>query len=314
MDEFVSVFAPGRRLNVVIDTDTFNEIDDQFALVYALLSPERMGVEAIYAAPFQNDRVSSYGEGMELSYQEILRVIGLLGLSGAGAVFRGATVRMGGTQSAGSVASDDLIRRANAVSAGDRLVVIAIGAATNVAAALQEAPEIAEKIVVLWLGGHPSHWAHNHEFNLKGDPEAVRVMMDSRVPFGWFPCATVAESLTTTVSELKLNLVGQGEIGDYLFDIFENYDHEDLRAMAASKTIWDLAPFAWAIDPSWFDVRESSRPVLSEEFAWEEKEHRGLLMEAIRLRRDPIFRDFFSKVQAFKAGQIVPRIVDTEIV
>ena len=36
---------------VVIDTDTYNEIDDQFAIVYALLSPEEINVEALYAAP-----------------------------------------------------------------------------------------------------------------------------------------------------------------------------------------------------------------------------------------------------------------------
>ena len=34
-----------------IDPDTYNEIDDQFAAVHALLSPERLRVEAVYAAP-----------------------------------------------------------------------------------------------------------------------------------------------------------------------------------------------------------------------------------------------------------------------
>ncbi|MBE0698068.1 MAG: nucleoside hydrolase, partial [Anaerolineaceae bacterium] len=40
---------------MVLDTDTYNEIDDQFAVVYALLSPEQLQVEALYAAPFTND-------------------------------------------------------------------------------------------------------------------------------------------------------------------------------------------------------------------------------------------------------------------
>ena len=50
--------VPEGRLRVVIDTDTYNEIDDQFALVYALFSPDRIGLEAIYAAPFTNDRAA----------------------------------------------------------------------------------------------------------------------------------------------------------------------------------------------------------------------------------------------------------------
>ena len=58
---------PDRPVRVVIDTDTYNEVDDQFAIAYALLSPERVRVEAIYAAPFFNKRSTGPGHGMELS-------------------------------------------------------------------------------------------------------------------------------------------------------------------------------------------------------------------------------------------------------
>lgn len=37
---------------VVIDTDAANEIDDQFAIVWAWLSPEHMTVEAVTAEPY----------------------------------------------------------------------------------------------------------------------------------------------------------------------------------------------------------------------------------------------------------------------
>ncbi len=53
-----------RPVSMVFDTDTFNEIDDQFALVYALISPE-LDVQAVYAAPFKNNRSSGAGDGME---------------------------------------------------------------------------------------------------------------------------------------------------------------------------------------------------------------------------------------------------------
>lgn len=43
---------PDSAVRLLIDTDTANEIDDQFALAWALLSPERMTVEAITAEPF----------------------------------------------------------------------------------------------------------------------------------------------------------------------------------------------------------------------------------------------------------------------
>ena len=61
-----------RPVRMVLDTDTYNEIDDQFAVVYALISPE-LDVQAVYAAPFHNNRSSGPGDGMEKSYEEILR-------------------------------------------------------------------------------------------------------------------------------------------------------------------------------------------------------------------------------------------------
>ena len=43
---------PSGPVRVVIDTDTHNEIDDQFALTWALLSPETIVLEGIYAEPY----------------------------------------------------------------------------------------------------------------------------------------------------------------------------------------------------------------------------------------------------------------------
>ena len=66
---------PTGRVSIVLDTDTYNEIDDQFALAYALLSPDQIDLEAIYAAPFQNPRSTGPADGMEKSHEEILRVL-----------------------------------------------------------------------------------------------------------------------------------------------------------------------------------------------------------------------------------------------
>lgn len=44
--------VPRERVRCVIDTDTRNEIDDQFALAWALLSQDMLQIEGIYAAPY----------------------------------------------------------------------------------------------------------------------------------------------------------------------------------------------------------------------------------------------------------------------
>jgi inosine-uridine nucleoside N-ribohydrolase len=43
---------PVGPVRLIIDTDAHNEIDDQFALTWALLSPERLRIEAILAVPY----------------------------------------------------------------------------------------------------------------------------------------------------------------------------------------------------------------------------------------------------------------------
>jgi len=46
------LMPPKECVRLLIDTDTANEIDDQYALAWALLSPEKMTVEAVTAEPF----------------------------------------------------------------------------------------------------------------------------------------------------------------------------------------------------------------------------------------------------------------------
>ena len=69
---------PSRKVRAVTDTDMHNEIDDQYAVAYGMLSPDRMEVEAVYAAPYRNSRSNSAGDGMEKSDQEILRLLKFL--------------------------------------------------------------------------------------------------------------------------------------------------------------------------------------------------------------------------------------------
>ena len=70
---------PLGTVDVVLDTDTYNEIDDQFALAYLILHNEKLRLQAIYAAPFSNEKApGGPAEGMQLSRDEILHIIDLM--------------------------------------------------------------------------------------------------------------------------------------------------------------------------------------------------------------------------------------------
>lgn len=286
---------PKGRVRMVLDTDTYNEIDDQFAVIYALLSPEHLSVEAIYAAPFFNERSSGPGDGMEKSYEEILRLLARLDVPSRGFVFPGSTGFLTGAEGPyRSEAALDLIERAMA-SGDEPLYVAAIGALTNVASAILIEPAIIERIVVVWLGGQPHHWSSASEFNLSGDLEASRTIFDCGVPLVQIPCYSVASHLLTTAPELERYVRGQGAIGDYLFEIFEEYTS---RWGSLSKEIWDISTLAYLIDADWTPSQIVHSPILTGQVTWSFDNNRHFMRSVNFVKRDPIFNDLFSKIQA----------------
>ena len=287
---------PGHKARMVLDTDTYNEIDDQFALTYALLSPEQLSVEAIYAAPFHNTRSEGPGDGMEKSYQEILRLLDFLGRSADGFAFRGSTEYIGADRVAqDNAAVRDLIDKALASADDDTLYVVAIGAITNVASALLLEPEIIKKIVIVWLGGHNLNWPHTREFNLAQDVPAAQIVLDSGVPFVVVPCYGVTSHLLTTLAELREFIGGTNRVGDYLCQIFKEYRPD---SFGASSVIWDISTIAWLINPDWAPSDLVHSPLLTDQVTWSVDRSRHLVRVANFVHRDPIFRDMFSKIRA----------------
>jgi len=292
---------PSGEVSMVLDTDTYNEIDDQFAVVYSLLSAQ-VRVEAIYAAPFFNNRSNSPGDGMYKSYEEILRLLEQLYTNRSEpilvqeAVFHGSDRYLGSKDTpVSSPATADLIARAMQ-DRGRPLYVVAIGAITNVASAILMRPEIIQRIVVVWLGGHPPYWHHTREFNLQQDVAAAQVVFDSGVPVVQIPCKNVAEHLRTTLPEMQAFVRGRGAIGNYLYHIFETYypDH-----YARSKVLWDISAIAYLKNPEWVPTELRPSPVLQEDVTWGSPDpSRHLIRVAVDLDRDQIFGDFFQLVHA----------------
>jgi len=282
---------------MVLDTDTYNEIDDQFALVWALLSPEKLRMEAIYAAPFHNARSNGPGDGMERSYDEIHRLLDRLPGVYNGPVLRGSTHFMQAADSpVPSDAAADLVQRAMDASRDDPLYVVAIGAPTNVASALLLEPRIVERMVIVWLGGQPTFWPTAREFNLRQDIHASRLLFDCGAPFVMLPCATVASHLLATVPELEAYVAGRGAIGDFLVETFKGYSKDHF---GWSKEIWDLAPIAWLLNADWAPSVLEHSPILTDQYTWSIDRSRHLMRIATGVRRNPIFVDLFRKLAAF---------------
>ena len=238
---------PTHPVDVVLDTDAYNEVDDQYAISYLLACGEKLRLQAFYAAPFYKKHLTSVKQGMEESYREICDLLKLAGREAA--VFKGSDRFM--TDEAVPVASDaarDLAQRALRYSPESPLYVIAIGAITNVASAILLEPRVAENTVVVWLGGHAHHYHDTAEYNMRQDIPAARVVMGSGVPFVQLPCNGVVSSFRISGPELEHWFVGRSKLMDYL----AAYTKKTAEGYAAgkpwSRVIWDVTAVAWLLN------------------------------------------------------------------
>ncbi len=283
------------KIRMTLDTDTYNEIDDQFALAYALLSEDKLEVEAIYAAPYYNNRSESPADGMEKSYQEILKLLTFMGKSTDGLVFRGSTNYLQDVSNPiRSDAAIDLVSRALKSSPDDPLYVVSIGCITNIASAILIEPQIINNIVVVWLGGNDLNWPTQKEFNLMQDVLAAQVILNSGVPLVITPCRPVVSHFHTTLPELRYYLKDKNKLSNYLLESVESYNSQQLEAW--SKEIWDVVTIAWLVNPSWVHTNLVHSPILTDQVTYSVDQSRHLIRMATMLNRDAIFRDLFSKL------------------
>jgi inosine-uridine nucleoside N-ribohydrolase len=340
---------PRPPLRLIIDTDAHNEIDDQFALAWALRSQDAFEIEGVLAAPysFAHHRepllvafdearrgegepgpdvevIGSYhrwarsliaagtdprdvpfvgpDEGMELSYQEVLHVLELLGLDPGPSVLRGAPGYLPAPdRPIRSDATEHLIERA--MSADDRpLYVAALGALTNIASAILLQPRIVERIVVVWTSGFPSWspFSNRPSLNLVQDVTATRLVFDCGVPLVYLPGFYIGAQLTISLPEMERWVRGHGRIGDYLYRLYTHNPIHIQRGITdqADRTwiMWDLICIAWLKDPDLVPSRLVPSPTLDEELCWQHPEDRHPIREAIGIDRDAIFRDFYDRL------------------
>lgn len=289
---------PNGKVDVVIDTDTYNEIDDQFALAYLIRSEEKLNLKAIYAAPFFNDKSIGPADGMEKSYQEIMNILTLMEREDLKQhVYRGSIGYLPSeTEAVISDAAKNLAERAMEYTKETPLYVVAIGAITNVASALLLKPEIKDRIVLVWLGGHALHWPDTKEFNMYQDVAAARIVFGCGVPLVQLPCMGVVSGFTTSGPELEYHLRGKNKLCDYLVD----YTTSEALRCGGRKTwtrvIWDVTAVGWLLGEDFMEDVLIRSPIPQYDHHYSFDDHRHFIKYVYHINRDRLFEDLFAKL------------------
>lgn len=285
-----------RKIKMILDTDTYNEIDDQFAIFYALFSPERLEIKGIHAALFHNSRSDSAQDGMEKSYNEICKILKYANKD-QGLAYRGCAKPLSNMEEwEESEAVDHTIACAMECTADDPLFVVGIGAATNIASAILKKPEIMERIVVVWIGGNTYDWPDQKEFNLGQDIMAGKILFDCGVPLIQVPAFGVTGFLLSSIPELEYCLEGVNEIGDYLVKNVKDYPHE---TFSWGKPIWDIGAISLLINPDWSRRKIVHSPIITNNGRYSFSENRHLISCVSEINRDETFSDMFLKIRAY---------------
>lgn len=208
------------RLRVLLDTDAKNEADDQYAITHHLLTP-MFDVRGIVATHFEQ-KAGYGGESMEKSYRELETLLALSQIDDV-PIARGCAHPLKDESDAlDSEGTRMIIREARRPG---KLYIAVMGAMTNVAAALNAAPDIAPNVVILWNGGGP-YPEGRAEFNVMQDPCAARAALKSAAEI-WQTPQDVYCALEVTLAELKRRVYPCGALGRYLYRQLVEENHAE---------------------------------------------------------------------------------------
>ena len=279
-----------KKVNVILDTDIYNECDDQFALSYLIKSQDKFNIDAITIAPYHHDNNISIQEGIYKSYDEVIKICNWLNFDYTNKVFKGSSDYIQNNYNEENDAVNKIIEIANK---NDKTYILAIGAITNVALAIKKEPKIVNKIEIVWLGGHSFLSKDNKEFNFRQDIQAVRIVFDSKVNLTIIPCKNVASNLRTSIYELEHFLKGKNELCDYLCQRFYN---DGIHGIKERRVIWDISVIAYMINKEWFETEEISCPNIKDDTSYEVTANNHKIVVVNYLNVDKIYKDLFKKL------------------
>lgn len=289
--ELLNISSSDEIVDMILDTDAFNEQDDQFAIAHAMLSPEKINLLSFNAAPFRN-RTTDSTTGMLQSYDEIIKVRNMVDPNSKIPAYKGSPNYLPDKNT--PVDSDAARNIINTVMNSKKKVYITtIGCMTNVASAILMCPEIVNNAAVVWLGGHSYQFPDPREMNLNQDIPAVQVVFESGIPLVQVPAGGVTDHLTTTIPELRYYLDGKNEIGSYLTDLIVGIRE---GKYGASKVIWDIAGTAYFTVPTGMTRIIQHRPIVTNDGYFVPNERSDYMVYVKGIKRDPIFADVFGKI------------------
>jgi inosine-uridine nucleoside N-ribohydrolase len=171
------------------------------------------------------------------------------------------------------------------------LWILVLGAASNTASALLQAPDISDRVVVMFHGRSEETWPERTtQFNVFGDIIAAKTLLESRAPLVWFDTGTrICASMSTT----ERSLAPIGRLGRFL------HDYRSRRAdfQRPEKGFFDLGDTAWLLRPDICKVETIPVPTLTRWMFFDHEKTHGEMLFVSTIDVEQTWRLFFSQLK-----------------
>jgi len=304
------------KIPVLFDSDTNNELDDQHALAYLLFNGESFNVRGVTVNATFNG-----GEILE-HYTEAGRILQLCSAdgeiplySGANADFENSSKSITEQEYDGKDAVEFIIEEARQAR-NQKLVLLPVGKLTNIALALLKAPDIKDRVRIVWLG---SNYPEPGEYNQVNDVPALNYILGQDVPFEMvmvrYGKPSGSDAVRVTPDEIERNMPGLGPVtspvtgrhgntfknfGDYSVDLFRN---AKMHGDPPSRAMFDMVAVAIVKNPTWGEAKEIPAPVLDGKnwkerpdnnrkvVVWENFDKKAILTDFFDTMRNPVIAE-----------------------
>ncbi|MCQ2456306.1 MAG: nucleoside hydrolase [Clostridia bacterium] len=290
----------------IIDGDYAAEIDDQYALAYALGS-DKIDLLGVNAAAYYEEPNAVDTEAVMLEgYEEIKRVFTKIGRLGSVPYFEGARSQVTKNENyapSDSPAARNIIKAAHEVD--DILFVLVTGPCTNVVSACLIDPSIMDKICVLWLGGEcidetPGPF---HEWNLYADYAASQMLLNLDIPLVMLPCGPIGSEKIFMVHDDFMKIDGDSEGAEFFRRTLplEEVNETRYNDPAWRKVMCDLAAPAVLAVPDSMEITIRTSPIMCDDHRYASDSTRRKILYGVKPDSDMIVEDAIKAINKVTA-------------
>ena len=288
------------RKAVVLTTDIGAEVDDQWALAHMALSPE------IEVKGFVTTHATNLAApAAETSAGYARELVAKLPAKSRPPVLVGSSKPLTDpSKPLGNPGVDFLIEQAKGRNADTRLTVVILGAATDVASALLTDPTWADRVTILAMGFN-SYPQGGDPWNVKNDPIAWKVLLDSRAPIVVGDVEITKKVLRMTPDRAHTLLAMLPEPAPLLLNRFDAWIAQnakiaqDATGSAIVWPIWDEVTTAYLLGLAKAESRP--RPRLRDDLTFDLDHPKGTIDWITSIDEGKLWPDLVAKIKA--AGQ-----------